>query len=324
MYSWGGSTADWKKPGAYKYDSAKSPYLDSLASAASARGPRSYSTGREPDMGLVDPSGKKISSDSKNPLVVAIDVTGSMATWPAEIFDRLPLLYQTLSQYREDLEVCFSAIGDANCDSYPLQVNDFEKGLGLEEKLKALGAEGGGGGQISESYELFAYFMREHCSTPNATSPFLLIYGDEKFYSQVKPEQVNHYIGDNVNGALDSKNLWTSLLQKYEVYFLHKPYGAGNEPDIDRDVVGFWANAIGKQRIIELPSCDRAVDIAMGLVAKSWGEYSDFTRSLDARQPDSEVQDAVHTSLRMIDGDPSSASVVSGRKSARKTKSLTS
>ena len=33
-----------------------------------------------------------------------------MASWPFEIFDRLPLLYNTLSQYREDLEICFAAI----------------------------------------------------------------------------------------------------------------------------------------------------------------------------------------------------------------------
>ena len=36
-----------------------------------------------------------------------------MASWPFEIFDRLPLLFNTLSQYREDLEICFAAIGDA-------------------------------------------------------------------------------------------------------------------------------------------------------------------------------------------------------------------
>ena len=34
-------------------------------------------------------------------------MTGSMQTWPAEIFDRLPLLYNTLAQYRPDLEVLF-------------------------------------------------------------------------------------------------------------------------------------------------------------------------------------------------------------------------
>ena len=46
-------------------------------------------------------------------------MTGSMANWPFEIFDRLPLLYNTLSQYREDLEICFAAIGDAGVDRSP-------------------------------------------------------------------------------------------------------------------------------------------------------------------------------------------------------------
>src|SRR5437660_7427249 len=146
MYSWGASTDDWAKPGAYSFDAARKKALDAFAKEAAKKGGRSYLERTEPAHELVNPRGKKLHSTSKNPIVVAVDVTGSMAHWPREIFDRLPLLYQTLSQYRGDVEVAFCAIGDATCDRFPLQATDFASGVALEENLNALFGEGGGGG----------------------------------------------------------------------------------------------------------------------------------------------------------------------------------
>ena len=300
MYSWGGSTKDWKKPGGYSFDSARAPYLDSMAAASKAKGGRHYSRGSSPDMKLVDPRGKTISSDSKNVIVFGIDGTGSMVNWPAEIFDRLPLFYQTLSQYRADLEVSFGVIGDANIDNYPLQVNSFGKGVSLEDHINALFPEGGGGGQVSESYELFGYFALNNVKVPNAVSPFLFICGDEKFYTAVDPAQVAHHIGDRLQGPLDSKKVLESLLQKFDVYFLHKPYGSGGDAGITAEVREHWANAIGQQRVIALPGYDRVVDIAMGIVAKKWGQFGDFKGNLSARQTDPNVVSAVHHSIRYV------------------------
>lgn len=320
MYDWTPSTSGWANPSSYEFDSARAPYLGKIAAAASARGPRTYSAKTSPDP-LADP-GKLIHSDSKNPLVIAVDVTGSMSEWPQEIFDRLPLVYQTLSQYNNDIDISFCAIGDANCDSYPLQVTDFAKGLDLEDKLKALCPEGGGGGQIKESYELFGYYMLNKCEMKNATSPFLLIYGDEKFYPTIDPAQVKHYVGDKIQSPLDSNEMWKSLTQKFNVYYLHKKYDSGSS-SVDREVVEAWSDAIGRQRIIEVPSVERAVDVAIGLIAKSWGEYDDFTKSLSARHPDPSEQMSVHRTLRYIDGSKSHDSVMSGTDSkSRRSKPL--
>jgi hypothetical protein len=220
-----------------------------------------------------------------------------MSRWPAEICDRLPLLYQTLSQYRSDAEFCFAAIGDAYCDSYPLQVNDFGKGLELEEHVKALGCEGGGGGQVSETYELLGHFIDTHCSTPKATSPFLFIFGDEKFYNTVNPAQVEHYIGDKIQSPIDSQKVWDSLNQKFNVYFLQKAYGGYGRDSTTREVKRHWEKAIGSQRVIDLPSMERAVDVAMGIVARHWGQYDDFGKNLSARQGDKSVRDAVHKTI---------------------------
>jgi hypothetical protein len=197
------------------------------------------------------------------------------------------------------MEVSFAAIGDATCDNHPLQVNQFGKGLALEDHVKALYGEGGGGGQTTESYELYAWLADNKVRTPNATKPFLFIVGDEKPYATVNPSQVRHYIGDDLQGPVPGVDVWKSLVSKYSLFFLQKPYDTGFDGDVTKDVTGTWSRLIGKQRIVPLPSPDRVVDIAMGIVAKGWGEYGDFDKNLAARQPD-DVRMSVHASLRHV------------------------
>lgn len=294
MYSWGGDTSNWRGSSRYDFDQKNRTTLDDFAKKSAARGPRSYEFDNAPGK-IVDPRGKTISSKSQNPIVVGVDVTGSMSTWPAEIFDRLPLVYQTLSQYREGLEISFSAIGDAYADDYPLQVNDFGKGLKLEEHIKALYPEGGGGGSGEESYDLWGYFMLEHCKVPEAIDkPFLFLFGDEGFYDQVHPKQVQQYIGDTIERS-DTHHLFRKLAEKYDFYLLHKPYGGWNKSD--EYIVKQWAGAIGQEHIKVLPSQERAVDVMMGIVAKKWNQYSNFQENLSARQSSNEVKDSVYRAV---------------------------
>jgi hypothetical protein len=131
MYSWDDDTSTWYGEGKYLYGSKGAAKRKAAAARSKAHGPRTYEKKTGPKVKVIDPR-KHVSTESKNPLIVAVDVTGSMASWPFEIFDRLPLLYNTLSQYREDLEICFVAIGDAATDEWPLQVTTFAR------KLRAL------------------------------------------------------------------------------------------------------------------------------------------------------------------------------------------
>lgn len=295
MYSWGPDTSTWKKPGSYNWGSAKGAYAN-IGSKAATKGPRTYASSSKLGK-LVDPMGKVIESDSETPLVIAVDVTGSMQSWPGEIFDRLPLLYQTLAKYRPGMEISFCAIGDAHTDQFPLQVNSFGKDLDLEDHLKALCAEGGGGGQAMESYELFGYFMQNRCKMPKAKSPFLIIFGDEGFYPDINPDQVEGYIGDKLQGAIDSKAMWHDLMQKFNIYMLHKEYEGGVQQD--KKIVEQWADVLGRERIVPLYDEQRAVDVAMGIIARYWGQFGDFKQNLNSRQ-DSGGQKSVMASLRHV------------------------
>ncbi len=302
MYSWGSSDTDGWKKGGYQYDDAKKGYMDDLKAQSDAKGGRTYKNRSSPDFTLTTPK-KDISTSSENVIAIGIDGTGSMCDWPAEIFDRLSLLYQTLSQYKPDLEISFAAIGDAYSDEYPLQVTKFTKGVELEDEVNALYGEGNGGGQRHETYELYGHYMLNHANVDKATSPFLFIFGDEMHYDTIDKNQVKHYIGDDLESDLDSKDMWQKLGQKFNVFYLQKDYGYGG---VTQQAKEQWSDAIGAEKVIDLPDKTRAVDVAMAIVARHWGAYDDFKDNIGARQ-DASVVNAVEHSVRFIPKDVTDA-----------------
>lgn len=284
MYSWYDDTSDWAKPGSYAYDPATKKARDEEAKKAAAAGPRTYSNTGQPDTQIVDPK-KRIVSRSKNPLIIAVDVTGSMQSWPSEIFDRLPLLYNTLSQYRPDLEISFCAIGDARCDRWPLQTTDFSKGFDTEKHLKALYGEGGGGDE-PESYGLFAHWVDTHVTAPNAERPFLIVFGDASMHVKIPPGEVDHIMGDDVGQDVDGIAAWNRVARVWNTWFLRRPGGRKGDHIHEQ-----WAKAIGEQQVVQMDDELRAVDYAMGLVARTWGHFGDFKENMRARQDDERVDE---------------------------------
>ena len=283
MYSWGDDTSDWATPGAYAYSPATKAVRDEADKKAKAVGPRTYTDRGGPNEQFTSPK-KMLTSQSPNPLIVAVDVTGSMQRWPAEIFDRLPLLYQTLSQYRPDLEISFVAIGDAKCDRWPLQCTSFAKGFDLETQLKALYGEGGGG-DIPESYGLLAHWVSTHVKTPKADRPFLIIFGDAPMHPSVTEGEVRHYLGDELPQPADAIATFRQLSRSWNTWFLRRPGGTRDDA-VDKQ----WASAIGGQQVVHMDDEQRAVDYAMGLVARSWGYFDDFKTNMNARQDGSKVK----------------------------------
>jgi hypothetical protein len=283
MYSWEEDTSTWYGKGKYRYGTKGSTARKAAAERAKAHGPRTYEKKRGPNEKIIDPH-KQIRSDSANPLIIAVDVTGSMADWPFEIFDRLPLLYNTLSQYREDLEICFAAIGDAAVDQWPLQVTTFAAGFDLEQLLGSLFGEGGGG-DAAESYGLFAHWVNTHVQIPRLQEPpFLIVFGDVTMHPTVPKNQVAHYLGDRVSRDVDAIKAWQKTCKTWNTWFLRRPTGRPGDV-VDKQ----WGKAIGEQKIFHIEDEQRAVDYAMGLIARAWGHFGDFQDNMRARQSEEKV-----------------------------------
>jgi hypothetical protein len=297
MYSWGDDKSTWKKPDAYDWGDAAKPYLEDNKKKAKEKGleERSYLTVAAPDMKLVDPKGKYISSQSKRPIIFGIDLTASTQAWHAEITDRLPLFCQTLQKYDPDVEISFSAVTDTSPNKWPLQVANFAKGVELEGIIKAIYPEGKGGPGIRESYELWGHYMNTHVNVPYAERPLMFLVADEKFYDKINPDHVSKYIGDGLQEPIDSMTMWHELGDKFEMYILRKSY-----PGRDAEILKQWNEAVGPQSIIPIEYGSRVIDVALGITAKRWGKESDFAANLSARQ-DETGKSIVYQSLQAAD-----------------------
>jgi len=283
MYSWDEDTSTWYGSADYAYGGGAADKRKRAAARAAAGGPRTYEKKSRPNDKIIDPS-KQVETRSKNPLIIAVDVTGSMADWPFEIFDRLPLLYNTLSQYRADLEICFAAIGDANVDAWPLQVTTFASGFDLEQLLGSLYGEGGGG-DAPESYGLFAHWVNTHVKLGELDeAPFLIVFGDVSMHGAVPKESVQKLLGDTVRKDVDSLAAWREVTRTWNTWFLRRPTGKRGDV-VDQQ----WAEAIGEKKIFHIQDEQRAVDYAMGLIARAWGQFPDFQANMLARQTQERV-----------------------------------
>jgi len=185
---------------------------------------------------------------------VLFDVTGSMQNVPRILQANLPKLMGLLIRkgYLEHPQILVGGIGDATCDTAPLQVGQFESGIEIEEDLGKLFLEGGGGGQTTESYELAMYFMARHtaldCLEKRGQRGYLFIIGDEMPYSKVKRKEVAARIGGGLQADLPIEQMLEELQQKYEVYFvLPKLTQHWNNPA----VYGRWVELLG-QNVLRL------------------------------------------------------------------------
>jgi hypothetical protein len=200
------------------------------------------------------------SDEHPDSLAVAVlfDVTGSMGHVPRTLQAKLPDLLGLLLRkgYAADPQIMFGAIGDATCDRAPLQVGQFESDNRMDEQLGQILLEGGGGGQMSESYELAMYFMARHtsidCYDKRGKRGYLFIIGDELPYPRVSGKAVAKLIGDPRPRDIDVAAMVAELTEKYDVYYI---LPAGSSYAGDARVLRVWRDLLG-QNVLELDDLD--------------------------------------------------------------------
>jgi len=242
----------------------------------------------------LDPNGVKIresrdSADNPNstPVIVALDVTGSMGmiadviareglgTLFTGILDRKPV---------SDPHIMFMGVGDANCDRAPLQVSQFEADKRIIEQLTNLFLEHGGGGNNFESYNLpwyFAAFHTVHDSMEKrGKRGYLFTVGDEEAPKALTKDQIKKFIGDDLECELSPQDTLQLAQRLYDVYHVVIEEGSHARTNLNR-VLSSWESLLG-QRVIRLADHKKlaetivtAIEVAEGRdaeeSAKGWG-----------------------------------------------------
>jgi len=258
----------------------------------------------------VPPVGMDITTDAFLPEIILLDVTGSMKSMPRLFLEKLATLYEESNavlhgygpdemktkagQVADDLALSIIAVGDAHCDSHPLQVANFERRAGLINPINNIYPEGGGGGQAKESYELALYYVMKHCKLPNlpqGAKPLLVVFGDEAFYDEVDKTYVKRLIGDDLKADIPTKDVIKELQKQYEIFVLR--------PELDYDADTYkmihrtWESVLGPERVLKMQQPERVVDDIVGLNGIISYNFKKAEDVLRRRQTPKQVDDVL-------------------------------
>lgn len=264
--------------------------------------------------------GRESRDSAANPTSVAVatilDVTGSMAQVPKILQANLPKLMGLLQRknYLDHPHILTMAVGDANSDSYPLQVGQFEAGIEIEDDLTKLILEGGGGGTKEESYELAMYFLADHtsidCHEKRGKKGYAFFIGDEMPYDTVKKSQVKALIGAEVQDDESTESVVQRLKTKYECFFI-MPHGTSNYNN--STIVGTWERLFGTDRILKLQDPNSICELIASAVGLAEG-------AVDLEEVESDLTDAGSDAKTRSAVGKALAKMGTGDKIAKRTK----
>jgi len=273
------------------------------------------------------PLNRTLECSTKTGIVIVLDVTGSMGDSAKLLYDKLPMLWGQLEQqgYLKDFSISFAAVGDHNCDGAPFQICDFAEGKKLDKWIEKLYLEGGGGGQLTESYESVAYFYanKVRFTHPKAADekPFFFIIGDEAPYPDLSVEDIKQHFGGKVQGDVSTKEIFEKVKENYNFKHIHVPYDDFNDSSADKEVVTAWKKYIGND-LMKVSEPKAVVDVLLGAVAITTGkrtlaEYQQDMR--DRGQTEDRIKNvtAALKGLKCEDQDSSNASPKGRGKSQR-------
>lgn len=219
------------------------------------------------------------------PIVVLFDVTGSMGTVPRTMQRRLGQLHALLVSkgYARDPQILFGAIGDADCDRVPLQIGQFESDNRMDEQLRSILLEGGGGGQQRESYELAAYFVARHVETDawskRGRKGYLFIVGDEMNKPRLPASHIHEVLGESADSIHDVESIYRELEQRWHTFFVLPRQTAYYD---DPRIAHHWQRLLG-ERFLKLEDPEAVcelVAVTIGMMEESV-ELADGLADLD-------------------------------------------
>lgn len=159
------------------------------------------------------------------PVILALDVTGSMGSACRETAEALGVIMSDLYGKFKDIEFCVMGIGDLAYDRAPIQMSQFESDVRIAESLDKIYMEHGGGGNAFESYTA-AWYMGLHrtkldCFDKQGRKGIIITMGDEPLNPYLPVIQLNIAIGGAPEQAdVETPALYSAVTEKFDVYHI--------------------------------------------------------------------------------------------------------
>lgn len=157
------------------------------------------------------------------PVILALDVTGSMSSACTRTAQALNHIMTNLYERYNDIEILVAGIGDLECDRAPVQVSQFEVDVKIAEHLDKIYMEHGGGGNGYESYTAAWYFGLRHTKLDcwkRGKKGIIITMGDEPLNPVLHKNQVNAVFGDTVEADIKTEDLYKMAIEKFDIYHI--------------------------------------------------------------------------------------------------------
>lgn len=157
------------------------------------------------------------------PIILGLDVTGSMNRACKACIDGLNDTILKLYENYKDVEIAIAGIGDFSWDRSPFQLSQFESDGRIADNLFDLYIENGGGGNSWESYTALWYAGLHHTKLDcwgRGKKGILISMGDEICNPVLPKEAIQRVFGDTVQSDIETETLLEEVKEKYDVYHI--------------------------------------------------------------------------------------------------------
>lgn len=157
------------------------------------------------------------------PVILALDVTGSMGCAAAEVAKKINKVMTELYEKVTDVEFLVMGIGDLAFDTAPIQASQFESDIRIAEQLDKIYFEGGGGGNGFESYTGAWYFGLRHTDLDcwkRGKKGIIITMGDEPLNPYLPVNRLRNVTGDSLETDIETNILYEETVKKFDIYHL--------------------------------------------------------------------------------------------------------
>ena len=158
------------------------------------------------------------------PVILALDVTGSMGDACTETLSALGVIVTNLYEKFQDIEFCIMGIGDLECDDAPVQMSQFESDVRIAAALDQIYREQGGGGNGYESYTVAWYMGLKRTKLDafdkQGRKGIIITMGDEPLNPILYKDQVNHFVNAHEEADITTEALFRDASEKFNIYHI--------------------------------------------------------------------------------------------------------
>lgn len=163
------------------------------------------------------------------PVILALDVTGSMGKACKETAEALGVIMTDLYSKFKDIQIMVMGIGDLAYDRAPIQISQFESDVRIAEWLDKIYMEHGGGGNGYESYTAAWYMGLHHCKLDcweQGRKGIIITMGDEPLNPYLPKQALSKCTGDNLEADVETEELYAEASDKFDIFHI-----TVNDPD---------------------------------------------------------------------------------------------